>query len=274
MWKDGVPPLGYAVRERKLIVVEREAETVRHIFHRYAALGSVRLLTAELETHGIAGKSWTSASGRSWGGQPLGRGALYTMLRNRIYPGEIVHNDQTYPGEHAAIIDPGVWDTVQARLTDNAVERGAGIRVKNLSLLGGLLFDSEGQRLTPTHAVQSGRHYRYYVSRPLITGARPDGIARLRLPAAEIEQIDALAELNGCASRQRSRLRHLRLLNCKRPQQGRDGERDRDPGLSEAECGSLLLPDERQVGRSISIVAVRPEGCRPSRMAVVMSGAR
>jgi site-specific DNA recombinase len=189
MWMGGVPPLGYAVRERKLIVAESEAETVRHIFCRYAALGSVRLLKAELEAHGIAGKSWTSASGKNRGGKPIGRGALYLMLQNRIYRGEIVHKDETYPGEHQAIIEPALWDAVQARLAENAVERGTGIRVKNPSLLTGLLFDVAGHRMTPTHAVKKGTHYRYYVSRPLIIGARAEATAALRIPAAEIEQI-------------------------------------------------------------------------------------
>ena len=189
MWMGGVPPLGYTVRDRKLIIVESEAETVRHIFRRYAALGSVRLLKAELETHGIAGKRWTSASGRSWGGRPIGRGALYLILQNRIYRGEIVHKDQSYPGEHEATIDPALWDAVQARLAENAVERSTGVRVKNPSLLAGLLFDSEGHRMTPTHAVKKGRRYRYYISRPLIVGARADADAGLRVPAAEIEQI-------------------------------------------------------------------------------------
>jgi site-specific DNA recombinase len=189
MWMGGVPPLGYTVRDRKLIIVESEAETVRHIFRRYAALGSVRLLKAELETHGIAGKRWTSASGRNWGGRPIGRGALYLILQNRIYRGEIVHKDQTYAGEHEATIDPALWDAVQARLAENAVERSTGVRVKNPSLLAGLLFDSEGHRMTPTHAVKKGKRYRYYVSRPLIVGARADADAGLRVPAAEIEQI-------------------------------------------------------------------------------------
>jgi site-specific DNA recombinase len=189
MWMGGVPPLGYAVRERKLVVVPEEAETVRHIFGRYAALGSVRLLRLELEAHGITGKSWTSASGRSWGGKPLGRGALYLILQSRLYRGEIVHKDQTYPGEHAAIIDPARWDAVQARLAENAVERSTGVRVENPSLLAGLVFDGDGNRMTPTHAVKNGRRYRYYVSRPLITGARANDAAGLRLPAAEIERI-------------------------------------------------------------------------------------
>jgi site-specific DNA recombinase len=78
---------------------------------------------------------------------------------------------------------------VHVRLAENAIERSAGIRVKNPSLLTGLLFDSEGHRMTPTHAVKKGTRYRYYVSRPLIVGARADAAAGLRIPAAEIEQI-------------------------------------------------------------------------------------
>ncbi len=157
MWMGGVPPLGYAVRERKLIIIEREAVSARHIFRRYAALGSARLLKQELEAEGIAGKRWTSVSGRRWGGKPLGRGALYLMLRSRLYRGEIVHQGQTYPGEHEVIIKPALWDAVQARLAENAVECHAGTRVKNPSLLVGLLFDSWGQRMTrPTRSRTAG----------------------------------------------------------------------------------------------------------------------
>src|SRR5213082_2916364 len=53
VWMGGVPPLGYECREHKLIVVPDEAETVQHIFRRYAALGSVRLLQQELAITGI-----------------------------------------------------------------------------------------------------------------------------------------------------------------------------------------------------------------------------
>ncbi len=110
MWMGGVPPLGYQAQSRKLAVIPEEAETVCHIFRRYVTLGSVRVLKEELEAQAITGKIWTSASGRSRGGKLLTRGALYLILRNRIYRGEIVHKDQTYPGEHAAIIDQGLWD--------------------------------------------------------------------------------------------------------------------------------------------------------------------
>ena len=46
-------PLGYDVKDRKLTVNETEASTVRLIFRRYAELGSVSLLRAELDRLGI-----------------------------------------------------------------------------------------------------------------------------------------------------------------------------------------------------------------------------
>src|SRR5438477_5577765 len=144
MWMGGVPPLGYEARDRRLVVVESEAETVRHIFQRYAALGSVLLLQQELEAAGITSKRWTSASGRLWGGKPIARGALYLMLQNRIYRGEIVHKDQHYPGEHEPIIDQDLWQEVQAKLAINAVERSTDEKSANPSLLAGLLYDGEG----------------------------------------------------------------------------------------------------------------------------------
>ena len=73
---------------------------MRAIFRRYAELGSVRLLKAELDAQGRKSKSWTSASGRLIGGKAFSRGALYLILRNRLYRGEIVHKGQSHPGEH------------------------------------------------------------------------------------------------------------------------------------------------------------------------------
>ena len=116
MWMGGVPPLGYRVQDRKLVIIDSEAELVRSVFRRYAELSSVRLLKVELEAHGINSKSWTSAAGRVIGGKPFSRGALYLMLRNRSYRGEIVHKGQPHPGEHPPIIDQPLWDAVQTQL--------------------------------------------------------------------------------------------------------------------------------------------------------------
>src|SRR5207237_6296132 len=134
-WMGGVPPLGYRMQDRKLVIVDGEAEIVRAIFRRYAELGSVRLSKDELEARGIKSKSWMSAAGRLIGGKPFSRGALYLMLRNRTYLGEIVHKGQSHPGEHAPIIDQPLWDSAQSRLADNTAERSSGTRSRQPSLL-------------------------------------------------------------------------------------------------------------------------------------------
>jgi hypothetical protein len=111
------------------------------------------------------------------------------MLQNWIYRGEITHKRERYPGEHQPITDEALWEEVQAKLASNAVERHTGERTKSPSLLAGLLFDSEGHRMTPTHAIKKGTRYRYYVSRPLIGQSRANVREGLRLPARDIEQL-------------------------------------------------------------------------------------
>ena len=189
MWMGGVPPLGYRVQESKLVIIDSEAEIVRSIFRLYAELGSVRLLKEELDARRIKSKSWTSASGRPIGGMPLSRGALYLLLQNRTYLGEIVHKRESHPGEHAAIIDQLLWDAVQCQLAGNTAGRKFGTRTRQPSLLAGILLDRDGNRMTPTHAVKKGTRYRYYVSRPLIIKDQAESSAGLRIPAAEIEQL-------------------------------------------------------------------------------------
>jgi site-specific DNA recombinase len=189
MWMGGVPPLGYRVQDRKLVIIDSEAELVRSIFRRYAELGSVRLLKEELDARGINGKSWTSAAGRVIGGKPFSRGALYLILQNRIYRGEIVHKGQSHPGEHIPIIDPPLWDEVAAQLAGNAGGRNSGIRTRPPNLLAGMLFDRDGNRMTPTHAVKGHRRYHYYASRPRITKQRTESSTGLRIPATGVEQL-------------------------------------------------------------------------------------
>jgi hypothetical protein len=155
----GVPPLGYRVQHHKLVIIDSEAEIVRSIFRRYAELGSVQLLKEELDARRINSKSWTSAAGRVIGGKSFSRGALYLMLQNRTYRGEIVHKDQSHPGEHPPIIDQPLWDAVQAQLAGNSGERNVGTRTRPSSLLTGLLFDRDGNRMTPSHAVKKGTRY-------------------------------------------------------------------------------------------------------------------
>jgi DNA invertase Pin-like site-specific DNA recombinase len=187
MWMGGMPPLGYDVKDRKLVINRNEARTIVDIYRRYLSLKSVRQLHDELAAAGIRSKRRVRSDGTTYGGQKIGRGVLYLMLQNRIYRGEITHKGKSYPGEHPAIIDQPLWNEVQAVLAQNRVERATGARAKHPSVLGGLVFDATGERLTPTYAIKKGTRYRYYVSSSLVREAKGNRAGRWRIPAGDLE---------------------------------------------------------------------------------------
>jgi len=187
MWMGGTVPLGYRVHERKLVVIPEEAEAVRLIFRRYAELGSVALLRTELDRRNIRSKRREGAAGRLRGGQKFSRGALYLLLQNPLYRGEVKHKDKVYPGRHEAIVDTDLWQIVQAKLAAKRRERSMVKGVEAPNILAGLIFDRSGSRMSPTHAVKKGKRYRYYVSAPLITGRRGEHLNGRRIPAGDVE---------------------------------------------------------------------------------------
>jgi site-specific DNA recombinase len=189
MWMGGSVPLGYDVKERKLIINKAEARTVVDIYRRYLRLKSVRALKAELDATGIRSKRRVRPDGTESGNQRFSQGALYLLLQNRTYRGEATHKGNAYPGEHAAIVDKPLWDTVQAVLAENRIQRKTGANTKAPSLLTGLLFDEAGERLTPTWSVKKGTRYRYYVSTSLVKGDGRTRSTRRRIPAGNLESV-------------------------------------------------------------------------------------
>jgi hypothetical protein len=193
IWVGGIVPLGYEVRERKLVLREDEAQMVRVIFERYVALGSLPVLQRELRERGIVTRRRTLTSGRIIGGLPLTNGPLAYILRNRVYLGELNHKGASYPGEHEAIITPAVFDAVQAKLTANR----NGVRLQRTAsgaLLMGRIFDDRGNRMSPSTAKKGSVRYRYYVSSVLAQGRSSEAGAIARVAASEIETVvlDAL----------------------------------------------------------------------------------
>jgi site-specific DNA recombinase len=84
MWMGGTPPIGYELKDKKLLVNNLQAQVVRQIFGRYAALKSVAKLCRELKEQSYRTKPFTSAGGRSYGGKPFTRGHLYRILQKRV----------------------------------------------------------------------------------------------------------------------------------------------------------------------------------------------
>jgi len=188
IWMGGTVPLGYDWCERRLVVNEAEAATVRHIFERYLELRSVRLLQEELTRDGVVSKIRVSSKGNRSGGQPFGRGALYELLANPIYLGEIRHRKARHPGQHLAIVDRAVWDKVQERLRTQAAHHRTIDRGALSSPLAGKLFEESGEPLYSCGANRSARRYRYYVSRKVIRGSAEKTKNGWRLPALEFER--------------------------------------------------------------------------------------
>ena len=131
---------------------------------------------------------WTSQVGTPIGGAPFSRGALYDLLRNRLYIGEIRHRDQWYPGEHEGLVAREVWDKVQAQLSSNSQLVRHRVEQRSSSLLTGMMEDAEGNRFTPSFTVKNGRRYRYYVSQLPIKSACSQSPGPIRLPAHEVER--------------------------------------------------------------------------------------
>jgi site-specific DNA recombinase len=164
MWMGGSPPLGYDIRDRKLVVNLAEAELVRLIFRRFLDLGSALLLIRDLNAQGHRTKSWTTRAGTFREGRPFDKGTLYKILRNRTYLGEAVHKGQSYPGEHEPIVDRATWDRVHEVLAANAKRRGNEARARTPAPLRGLMRCTHcSSAMTPTHTRRRGRLYRYYV---------------------------------------------------------------------------------------------------------------
>lgn len=194
LWMGGLAPLGYnlpVIGSRVLQVSPGEAATVRHIFERYLQIRSVHRLLEELERDGVRSKPRMSAKGKATGDQPFSRGAMFHLLQNRVYIGEIVHKGQCFPGQHEGIIDRDLFADAQALLARQQKVRHA--RTATRSPFLGKLFDADGNRLTPTHSRGArGNTYRYYVPTRLQRGELASG-ERQRFPALRVDQLIGLA---------------------------------------------------------------------------------
>jgi site-specific DNA recombinase len=186
MWVGGRVPLGYDVTQRKLVVNQEEAKLVKNIYGWYLELGSVSKVKAHLDHEGIKSKERMSPAGTRSGGVPFSPGALYLILQNPIYLGEIRHRNQSYPGQHEAIITRDLGQRVQEQLrSDNGGQKKV-VKGSCSSMLAGLLQDTQGNLFRPSHTVKNAKRYRYYISQAATTANKP--IKAIRLPAYDVEK--------------------------------------------------------------------------------------
>src|SRR3979409_2714795 len=169
LWVGGTLPFGYEMREGKIAIIEEEAELVRLIFRRYLELGSVNELVRDLKERNIRTRAKRLATGATRGGIPFGRGALYYVLGNHFYIGEVKYKNEILPGEQPPIMDRAMFESVRQKSLAQWSHRTVA-RNKSEHLLTGLLFDDAGHRMVSTPATKAGVRHRYYVSMPLLHG--------------------------------------------------------------------------------------------------------
>src|ERR1700675_1447487 len=203
LWVGGTLPLGYEMKDGKIAVVEEEAELVRSIFRRYLELGSVNELLRDLRERNIRTKTRRLSTAATRGGSPFGRGALYYLLSNHFYIGEVKYKNEILPGEQPPIMDRALFEAVRHKSLAQWSHRTI-VRNKSDQLLTGLLFDDAGHRMIPTHATKAGIRYRYYVSTPFLHGEAKTASAGSisRVPAADIEDVVVKSLKEHLAARQ------------------------------------------------------------------------
>lgn len=190
IWMGGMPPLGYDVVDRKLVPNPTEAELVRELFTRFAVLPSMMTLMKEMRARGVKSKSWTTVKGHARQGKLIDKGYIYKIFNNPVYVGLVAYKGNTYPGQHSAIINQELWDTVQTTLKQGTKAKGnAEPRAnKATSILRGLLFSAEGRAFTPGWTSKGTKQYRYYINTDAIKLGKESCDVR-RIPAGEIEGV-------------------------------------------------------------------------------------
>jgi site-specific DNA recombinase len=192
MWMGGVVPLGYRLEKRKLFIHEQEAQKVRHIFQLYLEFKSLPKLAVRLAELGFTSRPRNDGEGR-----PFSIGALSHLLANRVYIGEVRHHKQHYQGEHEPILHKDLFEAVQAGLATRLNRKNRPVHSSD-AVLKGLLFDSNGHRMTPVHANKAGVRYRYYQSSVLAQGQKYKAGIINRVPAQDIEQVVLAALREQC----------------------------------------------------------------------------
>jgi site-specific DNA recombinase len=186
LWMGGVVPHGYRVVDRHLVVDDAEAQDVRLIFTLYETLKSIPALAAELDKRGLRTRVRQLSNGKTVGGVAFMTGALGYLLGNRVYLGEINHRGQSYPGEHAALIDANLFERVQS-IKRSGLAHHRSKQSASQALLAGLLFDDRGNRMTPVHATKGSIRYRYYQSWVLAHGQRHKAGSVYRVAMGDID---------------------------------------------------------------------------------------
>lgn len=164
IWTDGTVPFGYRAENRALHVLEDHAEFVRDLFKRYLDVGSVVRLKAALDAENVRLPVRIVGTGRAMGGGLISRGHIYHMLSNPIRVGRLRHEGRptSVYTQQSSTKRPGSVSNASSWTESNQGQSPTAMPNPFL----------QGNRIGPSHAAKSGRHWRHSVSRALLKGRK------------------------------------------------------------------------------------------------------
>ena len=162
----GTPILGYGIDHsaKRLIVDRDEAAKVAAIFALYLEHEALLPVVHELERRGWVNKRWVTQKGQELGGKPFTRTSLHKLLTNVTYLGQVRYKGELHSGQQPAIVEPDVFQRVQATMQHNARNSGVDVRNQHGAILKGILRCGHCQcAMTPSYSSKGKKRYRYYV---------------------------------------------------------------------------------------------------------------
>nr|WP_253309789.1 recombinase family protein [Rickettsia endosymbiont of Ceutorhynchus assimilis] len=175
LWMGGTLPLGYNVKDKELIINEKEAKIVGHIFERYLELKSMAELARELNSQGYRTKGKSDI---------FKKATVRRIITNPIYMGKIRHYEKEYEGKHEAIIEEEKWKKAQ-ELIKNQPYRKA--KYEEALLKGIIKCKSCNANMTLTYSKKENKRYRYYVCNNHLVGKSCASKSR-NIVAGEVEK--------------------------------------------------------------------------------------
>jgi len=173
LWMGGTLPLGYDVKDKELIINEKEAKIVRLIFERYLELRSMAELARELNSQGYRTKS-----------DIFKKATVRRIITNPIYTGKIRHYEKQYEGKHEAIVEEEKWQKAQELIKDQPYRKA---KYEEALLRGIIKCKSCDVNMTLTYSKKENKRYRYYICNNHLRGKNCKSINRT-IVAGEVEK--------------------------------------------------------------------------------------
>ncbi|NNC19526.1 recombinase family protein [Corallococcus exiguus] len=161
-WTGGRAPLGYEVKDKRLVVNEYEALVVREAFELYLQHQQASVVSRLLNETGRKTKRYEAQSGATRAARKWTTQDVLRLLRSPLYAGFVPYGDETHQGEHPAIVDRAIFHQVQDMLEGRSPGLQYHGRNPDYVLRGLLRCGLCGEAMTPGSTRKGAREYRYY----------------------------------------------------------------------------------------------------------------